>query len=192
MHYVTRPSEHGPCLPDAQAPCECTKEQTATSDGSTRQTHRSDTNGCLCRHRARRSAALPATYLGAVLHRCTRPATTTQEARSCTHRYPSHHGSPRHHRLHTREHCAPLVGSHAIEPGVCAPHSTPARHRQRPVTPRPGTTARDRRAALRARQRHTVRPRQDRLPAPPYRTGGPQRNRAGAVVTRFYGTYFTQ
>ena len=104
MHYVTRPSGRGLCLPDTRARFECTKEQTAMRNGSTRQAHRSDTNGCLCRRRARRSAALPATYLGAVLHPCTRPATTTQEARSCTHRYPSRHGSPRRLRLHTRRH----------------------------------------------------------------------------------------
>ena len=51
-----------------------------------------------------------------------------------------------------------------VEPGVCAPHSTPAQHRQRLATPRPGTTARDRRAALRASQRHAVRPQAGRAP----------------------------
>ena len=51
MHYVTRPSGRGLCLPDTRARFECTKEQTAMRNSSTRQAHHSDTNGCLCRRR---------------------------------------------------------------------------------------------------------------------------------------------
>ena len=167
MHYVTRPSGRGLCLPDTRARCECTKEQTAMRNSSTRQAHHSDTNGCLCRRRC--------TVVHVARQPCPRPISEPS--------YIHAHGRPPPPRrpgvalidiqaamAHRGASGCTLAGMRAtgrlarVEPGVCAPHSTPAQHRQRLATPRPGTTARDRRAALRASQRHAVRPQAGRAP----------------------------